>query len=361
MAIGLPQIIINFIKSAATAIARSAKGIVLIVIKDETDATFSIKEYNYASEAALDQAKYTASNYQQISDAFLGTPNKVYVVRIALLGTFADAVATIDTLKFNWICLADGTAADQQALATYVKGKNAVNKVRKIKAVTYDATVTDDMHIVNFTNATITRIGGSALAGWNYVGRIAGTLAGLPFTRSITYYVFADLEHVAELADMNAAIGAGEFILMNDYGEVKCARGVNSLVTVGANLTEDMKKITIVEAMDQILEDIATEFKNNYVGKYKNKYDNQALFISAVNGYFKALANEDVLDDEYTNEALIDVEAQRQAWLTSGKGEAADWDEVTVKNNTFGSYMYLAGNVKILDAIEDLTFNVNMA
>jgi len=358
--IGLPQIIINFIKSAATAIARSAKGIVVIVVKDETDATFSYKEYNYASDAALDKAKYTAANYQQISDAFLGTPNKVYVVRIALLGAFEDAVATIDTLKFNWICLADGTIADQQALATYVKGKNAVNKVRKIKAVTYKATVTDDMHIVNFTNETIKRPGEASLPGWNYVGRIAGALAGLPFTRSITYFVFADLEGVDEPDDMNAAIGAGEFILMNDYGEVKAARGVNSLVTVGANQTEDMKKITIVEAMDVILEDIATEFKNNYVGKYKNKYDNQALFISAVNGYFDALEKEDILDDIYNNEALIDIETQRQAWLTSGKIEAADWDEITVKNNTFASNMYLNGNVKILDAIEDLNLNVYM-
>jgi hypothetical protein len=281
-------------------------------------------------------------------------------VRIALLGAFADAVSVVDTLKFNWICLADGTADDQQALATYVKGKNAVNKVRKIKAVTYKATVTDDIHVVNFTNETIRRPGGADLPGWNYVGRITGVLAGLPFTRSATYYEFPDLEHVAEPADMDAAIGGGEFILMNDYGEVKVARAVNSLTTVGVNLTEDMKKIAIVEAMDQILEDIAQEFKNNYVGKYKNKYDNQALFISAVNGYFDALSKEEILDDAFNNEALIDIEAQRQAWLTSGKIEAADWDETTVKNNTFSSYMYLIGNVKILDAIEDLTFNINM-
>ncbi len=358
--IGLPQIIINFIKSAATAIARSAKGIVVIVIKDETDATFTLKEYKYASEAALDMAKYTAANYQQISDAFLGTPNKVYVVRIALLDDFADAVATVDTLKFNWICLADGTALDQQALAAYIKSKNAVNKVRKIKAVTYDATVTDDMHVVNFTNATVRRPGGTDLPGWNYVGRITGVLAGLPFTRSSTYFVFTDLEHVAEPADLDAAIGAGKFVLMNDYGEVKVARGVNSMTTIGTNATEDMKKISIVEAMDQILEDIATEFKNNYVGKYKNKYDNQALFISAVNGYFKGLADEEVLDDTYNNVALVDVDAQREAWLTSGKTEAADWDEITVKNNTFGSYMYLTSKVKILDAIEDLILNINM-
>jgi len=360
MAIGLPQIIINFIKKAASAIARSAKGIVVIVVKDDTDKTFDLKMYNYASEADKDKALYTTANYQQISDAFLGTPNKVYIVRVDAAEAFSNAVTIVDTLKFNWLCLADGTAADQQAVATYVKGKNSVNKVRKIKAVTYKATITDDMHIVNFTNETIKRPGEASLPGWNYLGRITGALAGLPFTRSITYFVFADLEGVAEPVDMDAAIGNGEFVLMNDYGEVKAARGVNSLKTITGNISEDMKKITIVEAMDVILEDIATEFKNNYVGKYKNKYDNQALFISAVNGYFDALEKEDILDNEYNNESLINIETQRQAWLTFGKIEAAEWDEITVKNNTFGSNMYLTSNVKILDAIEDLNMNINM-
>ena len=360
MAIGLPQIIINFVKKAYTAITRSAKGIAVIIIKDETDITFSLKEYNYVSEVDVDKAKYTEANFQQINDVFLGIPNKVYVVRIALAGAFADAVSIIDTLKFNWICLADGTAADQQALATYVKEKNAVNKIRKIKAVTYKATITDDMHIVNFTNETIRRLGGTDLAGWNYLGRITGMLAGLPFTRSATYYELPDLEYVVEPEDMDAAIDAGEFILMNDYGEVKVARAVNSLQTLGNNKTEDMKKITIVEAMDLILDDIATEFKKNYIGKYKNKYDNQALFISAVNGYFDLLEKEEVLDNEFKNEALVDIESQRKAWLTSGKTEAVDWDENTVKNNTFSSRMYLSANVKMLDAIEDMMLDVNM-
>lgn len=360
MAIGLPQIIINFIKKAASAIARSAKGIVVIVIKDDTDNTFDFKEYNFASEADADKTLYTTANYQQISDVFLGTPNKVYVVRVNVAESFSNAVAIVNTLKFNWLCLVDGTETDQQAVATYVKGKNAVNKVRKIKAVTYKATVTDDMHIVNFTNETIKRPGEASLPGWNYLGRITGTLAGLPFTRSITYFVFADLEGVAEPADMDTAIGNGEFILMNDYGEVKVARGVNSLVTITGNISEDMKKITIVEAMDLMLEDIAAEFKNNYVGKYKNKYDNQALFLSAVNGYFVALEKEEILDNEFDNESLIDIEAQRQAWLTTGRTEAADWDDATVKKNAIGSYMYMLGNVKILDAIEDLVMNLNM-
>lgn len=100
--------------------------------------------------------------------------------------------------------------------------------------------------------------------------------------------------------------------------------------------------------------------QNDYLGKYKNSYDNQSLFIAAVNGYFKDLSKEEILDPNYSNLAGVDVEAQRDAWLATGKAEASEWDELTVKKNTFKRKVFLAGNVKILDAMEDLFFPITM-
>ena len=357
--IGLPQIIINFVKLAATAITRSAKGIVCLVIKDATDTTFNVVSFNFATEVNSDD--FTADNYNAIQDAFLGTPSKVIVVRVAADGDFADAEPFVSAQKFNWLAMISSIAADQQAVATYVKSKNAVLKTSKIKAITLNAAVTDDMHIVNFVNTSVKRAAdAAAISGYLYLGRIAGLLAGLPFTRSSTYYALTDLESVTEPADIEAAINGGGFVIINDYGDVKIARGVNSLTTLSSTVTEDMKKIAIVEAMDTILEDVATEFKNNYLGKFKNRYDNQALFVSAVNGYFRELEKEEILDDGFSNQAGIDTAAQQAAWIASGKDEAAAWDEATIKKMTFGSKMFIAGDVKILDALEDLTFNITM-
>ena len=45
----------------------------------------------------------------------------------------------------------------------------------------------------------------------------------------------------------------------------------------------------------------------NYKGRYKNSYDNQCLFYSAVNyGYLKELENLGVLDPNYDNKILTD-------------------------------------------------------
>jgi len=270
-------------------------------------------------------------------------------------------VTILDTIKYNWLCFVDNTTDEQQAVATYIKSKNANSKNFKYKAVVFDAATTDDMHLVNFTNTTVTPVDSSAISGYLYLPRICGLLAGLPFTRSATYYVLTDLESAVEPADVDDAIDDGEFVLFNDDGEVRVARAVNRLVTLTRGVAADMKKITIVEAMDLILEDISVEFKNNYVGKYKNNYDNQALFISAINSYFRGLAAEDILDNAFTNEATVDIEAQRDAWLATGETEAETWDDAKVKSMTFGSNVYLGGSIKILDAIEDLTFNITMA
>ena len=355
---GLPEILINFTKDAVSAVTRSENGIVCIVVKDDTVTTFTTKTYLYSTD--VESTDYTATNLKAIQSAFLGAPLKVVVVRIATTGTFADATAILNTIKYNWLCFLDDTTGEQQAVATYIISKNTNSKNYKYKAIVFSATTTDDMHIVNFTNTTVKRINEEAISGYLYLPRLCGLLAGLPFTRSCTYNVLADIESVVEPESIDTAVDNGEFVLFNDDGEVRVARGVNSLKTLTSGVAADMKKITIVEAMDLILADISTEFKNNYVGHYKNNYDNQSLLISAINSYFKSLAKEDILDNSYSNVATVDIEAQRDAWLVS-KSEAATWDDAKVKDMTFESNVYLAGDIKILDAIEDLTFNITMA
>ena len=72
------------------------------------------------------------------------------------------------------------------------------------------------------------------------------------------------------------------------------------------------------------------------------------------------MAKEEILDPSYENKAYIDVEAQRNAWTSVGKAEAADWSDDKVKQMSFKSKIFLRANVKILDAMEDLNFEIEM-
>lgn len=357
MAIGLPSIDIVFKKLAATLVQRSARGIVTLIVKDDTDTTYAVKEYK--SQLQIEATKFTATSVQYIKDVFQGGAAKVIVVPVATssVAVVGDAIERIGSRKYNWIGLAEGANDEQLDLTAYVKEQEGAGK--SIKAIVFNVTDPDCQHVVNFVNPSVTTTSGK-VTGEKFVSRLLGLLAGLPLTRSSTYYSFADVISVEEPADVEAAVNAGKFVLFNDEEIVRVARGVNSLTTLSATVSEDFKKILIVETMDLIREDITGTFKNDYLGKFKNKYDYQVLLITAINSYFSALAGEDILDNTFENKAFVDVEAQRAAWVAIGKTEAEDWDEQTVKNNTFRSNVYLSGNIKITDAMEDFKFNVEL-
>ncbi|MNC00062.1 Phage tail sheath protein [compost metagenome] len=359
MAIGLPNIEINFKNMAISAVNRSSRGIVALLIEDDTDTTYALKEYKTVTD--IEPTKFTAANVAYIKQVMAGGPSKVLVAPVSPMAStpLTDAIEVIGNKKYNYIGWAEGSSTQQADLVTYVKAQEAQKKT--IKAVVYNTTAPDSMHVINFTNDSVTYAdSGETVTGEKYIPRLLGIFAGLPLTQSSTYMVLDDLASVAEPADVEAAVNAGELVLFNDDEQVRIARGVNSLVTYTTNVTESMSKIAVVEAMDLIRDDIYTTFKDSYLRKYKNKYDNQVLLLTAINAYFNTLANEEVLDNENENVAYIDVEAQRKAWLSIGKTEAAEWDDATVRIKAFRDTVFLAANIKILDAMENFVFNITM-
>lgn len=345
---GRPNIIVNFLTAAKTAITRSERGIVALVVADTTK-TATLNTYKSITEVKA--ADWTAENFQIIKETFLDGVNCVHVVRAA---EFTAAKTVLDGLKINWLVHIDETQTD---VVSYVETRNAGGPSAKIKAVVYSATAPDDDHIVNFANTKVKRTDGTEVDGYKYLGRIAGMLAALPLNKSATYYTFTDLESVTDVEKIDEDVEAGKFVLFNDYGKVRCARAVNSATTAAK---EDLKKITIIEGMDLVREDIIETFKNDYVGKYKNTLDNQTVFISAVNTYMKQLAAEGVLSPDYDNKAEIDVETQRAALISAGVKGAEGFDDTEVKNHPYSSYVYVLANVLFVDAIEDLQFDCYM-
>ena len=356
---GLPNIDIEFKQLATSAIARSTRGRVALIVHDDTDKSFSTVTYSLTTD--IESTKFTAANVQYITDCFVGVPLSVTVIRIDVEGVIADALTIAGTLDWDWIGIAEGQQADQTALASWIKAQEVLKKT--YKAVVYNPTTAPDCkHVVSFTNSNVTFSDARGqVTGENYVATLLGIFAGIALDKSTTYFVCTNLSSVTEVADNNAAIDAGKLVLINDSGEVRIGAGVNSLTTLDTNNTADMQQVVIVESMDLMLTDIRTTFKESYIGQYKNKLDNQILFISAVNSYFESLADEDVLDSDYDNMVSVDVDEQRKAWLAVGKTEVSGWSDTQVTNNTFKNQVFLAANVKILGAVEDLQLNITMA
>lgn len=358
---GLPTITVNFKTLAASVLVRSARGILAVIIQDDTEVDWDHKSYNTISQLEADAAAYDdeTTNYDDLARAFLAGPNQVLVVRVGTEDTLADATAILEKLACHWVCT--NVSGFQAGLVTWVKAANAASNFRKMKAVVTGQSSVNDPHVCNVVNTSVTLADetSATVAMANYLPRIGGMLAACPIDSSLTYAPLTDLQDADSVADVGASIDAGNLVLYLEDEAIRIARGVTTLVTPGANQNEEMKKISIVEAMDLIQEDIIRTWKNSYMGKVKNSADNQALFVSDILTYLQSLAAQSVLDPDSPLTAEINVDAMRSAWEGAGT-DVSDLTDDQVKRKTFRSYVYVTATCRILDAMEDLVMDITL-
>lgn len=378
---GAPSMDIQFIERAITAITRGERGIVLLWVKDALPAA-AVNPATVILESDIPSGLSDAT-VEQIKLAMIGytnAPKKVLVYGMgitedaeteAVEAGYKKAMEVSETVKFDYLAIptveTDGKAQD---IATWIKSMRDTKR-KKIKAVLPN-TAADHEGVINFTTdknvktEMVTEQDGTkttvdiVYTAEQYCARIAGLIAGTPLTIACTYAPLTELSDCTRLTDIDAPVDNGEFIVFYDGEKVKVVRGVNSFKTTVDGKGESFKKIKIVEAMDMINDDITKTAQDSYLGKYANSYSNKCLLISAISGYFAQLKRDGIISSYSVS---LDAEAIRI--YLKGKGLKATLDDGTIKEvdecsdeeiitADTGSFVFLTGNVKILDAIEDI-------
>ncbi|MGK0467150.1 phage tail sheath C-terminal domain-containing protein [Clostridium sp.] len=360
MTIEQPNIDISFIQSAYSFVERSARGNVALIIKDDTDETFIQKDYKTITELTADAALYTAENLQYIKDTMQGGPFKTTVFRIATTEGFESALTLIEgALTTGWVGFADGLPTDYATLATWTK-QMAANKKTFMSAVFAPTTPPASTNVVELGNTMVNFMDARGeVSGDVFIPSLLGYLAGANVDKGTTYLTMGNLTSVTVPEDVDAELKLGKMVLINEDDAVKISLGINTLTEVTEDLTEDFKFIETIEVNNLMLDDIRTEFKK-WIGKYKNIYDNQVIFLSAINNYFKTLEDANILDSNYENLAEVDVDAQRAVWVAVNP-LAVDWTDAKVKSQAFKRQLFLKANVKELQSITDLNFIISLA
>ena len=394
---GMPKVLITFKTKSTTAIARSARGIVAMILKNET--TDIMNSYKISDITDIPDKGLTDKNVDLIKKCLLGTPLRILVYTIpddsveeATINQ-SYVLKQISNIKWNYICAPTASGSEHEDLASWIKTQRN-NKYKTFKAVVAN-TEADDKGVINFCTGNIkvpnpdyvedaietpaavigeALIGNSTIASDDmvqpytiytaaeYTARIAGILAGLSLDRSATYYQLTEVESVETYEDIDSLIDKGQLLLV-DEGEgdgVKIARACNSLTTFTTDVGQDFRFIKIVEAIDMITDDIRDTFKSDYVGKVINDYNHKMLFISAIMVYFSGLKG-NVLDNSPTAQNTVDIDEEQQKNYAILKGE--DVAEMTVQQireyNT-GTNVYLTGHITPVNAMEDLTIDFTM-
>lgn len=354
----MPRINISFQEAAASYVARSDRGTVLLLLRDA--AALAGKTYSLMSAGEI-PAALTEANQGYVARTFRGyaTPPRRVLLYVYDGETKAltDALAWAATQQFDYVCgPADVSAAEASSIAEWVADQREDN-FAIYKAVLPDCAA-DDYAVVNFAGAGMTD-GTSTWTTAAFCSRIAGLLAGTPVRISATYAALPELTDVTRMTmeAMDAAVGAGKLILWYDGAVVRTGRAVNSLTTTSATQGDSFKKIKLVAAMDQTQRDLRSIILTEYIGVYPNSYDNKLVLLTAVRGYFQALEAQDVVKSGWVVD--LDLDAQRQ-WL---EDHGVDTGEMTVRElreADTGSEVFLTANVTYLDAIEDVTLKITI-
>lgn len=353
----LPSINIAFQTTGITAIQRSEKGTVALLLRGtaKTGQTFTVYD---VTDIPTNVSK---ANKAHIMRALLGyvKPPKAVLVRVGASDEtgLTAGLAYLATQKFDYMaCPPDVIEAEAQEVAAWIKNQRENNHA--IYKAVLPNVAADYEGIINVTTASAATADGPLTAA-ELCSRIAGLIAGTPMKIACTYAPLTELTDCARLtrAEGDAAVNRGEFILIHDGVKVKVGRGVNSFVTTIDGKGDAFKKIKIVECMDMMNQDIRQTAEDSYIGKYANSYDNKCLLITAIDGYLEKLFNDDLIAEGWTVE--LNVPAIR-AYL---KGVGTDVSKMTddaIKRADTGDKVFIKISVKILDAIEDIDIVVTI-
>lgn len=368
---GLPQVLIDFKTKGVTAIKRSARGVVALILKCET--TDVSNKYKISDISEIPDRTFDEATTDLIKKCLDGTPLRVLVYTLpkatvqGAKNTQATLLKQLKHTRFNYIASPTGTVQDQQDLASYIKAER--NNGRKTVKAVVGSVAADHDGVINFCTEEIKVPNGQDTQGRTtyktytpieYTARIAGILAGLALDRSATYYKLTEVESVKVYEDLTDRIDKGELHLFDEEdGEgVKIARACNSLQTFTTDKGQEFRKIKIIEGVDMVTDDIRDTFKKFYVGKYINDYDHKMLFVAAIMVYFNQLAG-NVLDARAKNNVDIDEQFQKNYAIIKGE-DISKMSVMDIREYNTGSEVGLAGTVKFVDAMEDLKISFTM-
>jgi hypothetical protein len=154
---GLPQVLIDFKTKGTTAIKRSARGIVAMILKnEETDVS---KYYKINDVSDIPDKGLTAENVDLIKKCLLGTPLRILVYTLPKANIseptqkLAGILAKLESVKWNYLCYPNSTEQEQQDIVSWIKSERG-NKRKTFKAVVANQAA-DHEGIINFCTGGI--------------------------------------------------------------------------------------------------------------------------------------------------------------------------------------------------------------
>lgn len=348
--LGMPETNITFLKLAETAVVRSARNTVCIICKDSKAKGTYTYMYNQRN---LITDEFDEENLNLIKEGF----NKYGVHKIVIYAingedTLENALKALNKIEMNYLtCNYALMDPDYELLIKFIADRILLN----MEVVIIGQKEADNKNFINFVSTGV-KLNGKDVEPYRMNCKLAFILSTISQQMSATYYVLDDVTAVDEIEDENAAVNEGKLFITFDGEKYKLSRAVNSLTTLGTEDKECMKKIKVVEGSILIKGDIYKMFRDVYCGKNNNGYRKRIKFCGDINRYLKEMVTEGILNEDADNYVELNVGAMRKYMEEQGHNTAniKDIDILIDKDGYCGSKLFLKGNVRFVDAMEDM-------
>lgn len=361
--IGLPKIRVVFERAAQNIMGRAKKGTVGVIVHDIK----AMGVYELADATQI-PAQLGEENKAYITRGFTGSgvgkPSKLVLLVYSTqkptgaetAPTIADALPLLNGKGVDYLAGPhNATEAELAAIQDFVLNYRIKNPT--LQAV-LPGCAANDRGIINFTSTAY--VGSKEFSPAQLCSRIAGAIAGLPSSVSATNLQMEEITAVKSIATetlneelaQEAAVNAGELILVHDGVDCRIARGVNSLT---GNVPDSEKKIKVTEAEGLLDYYTKAAIREGYQGKMVNSYDNRCLLVVEIQNLYAELARQGLLLPN-TSGAEIDVDAVR-TYLSAAAAELDD-DQVRQYEN-LGDNVFIRGWGTFADTMEN--FNIRFA
>ncbi len=357
---GAPTISIAFTQAARTVAGLSAKGTVAVLVRD----TNGLGAHELTAASKIPDG-LSAANQAYVSSAFYGGVDKPKKVLLYVLDNtegggaeLAPGLAWLSTRVFDWLAAPpDVTPAECETIKTWLRGRRDAHAVCKAVLPHFAA---EYYPIVNFCGDAL-REGDTTYTAAQYCARIAGLLAGTPYTQSATYTALPELSDCGRISSdaEDEAVDAGQLVVIHDGVRVKLSRAVTSLTAasgVDDEHSEDWRKIKLVDLRDRVEFELRRAVADKYIGKFPNTYDNQCVLVTAIGNYFQQLEADGLVMPGWTVE--LDVEAKRD-WLDAQGVDASALSDDEVKQYRSGTFVFIRITCLLVDAIEDVVIQLS--
>lgn len=258
---------------------------------------------------------------------------------------YSAGLLAIEALSWNVLCVDTDDAVTHAVVQTYIdrvrnEGKRVIGVVGEPTDVELttrfaNARAFNDPAVIYVANC-FKGSDGITREGYTAAARVAGMVAGSQITDSLTHAVVRGATEIVGAltnAEIEEAILSGALVFtMSAQKQVQIEYGINTFITVTADMDAGWKKIRRVKTRDNLIDRIAFTW-DPLIGKINNSPDGRATLIAAAQGVINKMVSEGALLDGTFMEDSNNPPAGDSAWFMAYVDDLDSAEKVYI---TFG-------------------------